>query len=228
MIAPIVLIVLVLGLIFTGAATPVESAGVGSFGAMVVAAMHKRLTFTAVREACFICLKNSALVLWIMFGASIFVAFYVLQGGGDFVSKMILGTGLSPYGILTLMMLILIFLGMFLDWVGILLLAVPIFVPIVVSLQFDGLFGIAGPKGGEVALWFGVIYLVNMQMSFISPPYGPALFYIRGTTPKEIPTSTIFASSVPFLFLQAVGLTVCILFPEITLYLPRLTYGSAL
>lgn len=226
MIAPIILIVLVLGLIFTGAATPVESAGVGSFGAMVVAAMHRRLTFSAVKEAAFICLRNSALVLWIMFGASIFVAFYVLQGGGEFVSEMILGTGLPPYGILALMMVILIFLGMFLDWVGILLLAVPIFVPIVMSLQFEGLFGIPGPKGPEIALWFGVIYLVNMQMSFISPPYGPALFYLRGTTPKEIPTSTIFAASLPFLALQAVGLTVCIVFPEITLYLPRLAFGN--
>ena len=226
MIAPIILIVLVLGLIFSGAATPVESAGVGSFGAMVVAAIHKRLTFTAVREACFLCLKNSALVLWIMFGASIFVAFYVLQGGGDFVAEMILGTGLPPYGILALMMVILIFLGMFLDWVGILLLAVPIFVPIIMSLTFNGLFGLPGVDPKNTALWFGVIYLVNMQMSFISPPYGPALFYIRGTTPKEIPTSTIFAASLPFLGLQAVGLAVVILFPEIALYLPRLAYGS--
>jgi tripartite ATP-independent transporter DctM subunit len=226
MIAPIILIVLVLGLIFTGAATPVESAGVGSAGAMIVAAMHRRLTFQSIKEASFICIRNSALVLWIMFGASIFVAFYVLQGGGEFVSEMILGTGLPPYGILMLMMVILIFLGMFLDWVGILLLAVPIFVPIVMSLPFEGLFGIPGPKGPEIALWFGVIYLVNMQMSFISPPYGPALFYLRGTTPKEIPTSTIFAASLPFLFLQAVGLSMCIIFPELTLYLPRLAFGN--
>jgi tripartite ATP-independent transporter DctM subunit len=226
MIAPIILIVLVLGLIFTGAATPVEAAGVGSFGAMVVAALHRRLTFKAVQEASFICLKNSALVLWIMFGASIFVAFYVLQGGGKFVSDMILGTGLPPYGILMLMMVILIFLGMFLDWVGILLLAVPIFVPIVVSLPWDGVFGLPGVEPSRVAIWFGVVYLVNMQMSFISPPYGPALFYIRGTTPKEIPTSAIFASSLPFLFLQAVGLSMCIIFPELTLYLPRLAFGN--
>jgi tripartite ATP-independent transporter DctM subunit len=225
MIAPTVLIFLVLGLIFTGAATPVESAGVGSFGALVVAALHRRLTFASIKEAAFICLKNSALVLWIMFGASIFVGFYVLQGGQKFVSGMILGTGLGPYGILLLMMIILIFLGMFLDWVGILLLAVPIFVPIVVSLPFEGIFGLPGVKPGEVPLWFGVIYLVNMQMSFISPPYGPALFYMRGVAPKAIPTSTIFAASLPFLVLQAVGLFVCIAYPEITLYLPRLAYG---
>ncbi|HSC72428.1 MAG TPA: TRAP transporter large permease subunit, partial [Candidatus Methylomirabilis sp.] len=226
MIAPIILIVLVLGLIFSGMATPVESAGVGSFGAIVVAAMHRRLTFTSVKEASFICMRNSALVLWIMFGASIFVAFYVLQGGGDFVTEMILGTGLGPYGILFLMMIILIFLGMFLDWVGILLLAVPIFVPIVMKLQFDGLFGLPGVKADEVALWFGIIYLVNMQMSFISPPYGPALFYMRGVAPKEIPTSQIFLASIPFLGLQALGLFICIIYPEIALYLPRLAFGT--
>jgi len=226
MIAPFILIFLVLGLIFTGAATPVESAGVGSFGALAVALLYRRLTFAAVKEACFICLKNSALVLWIMFGASIFVGFYVLQGGQEFVSAMILGTGLGPYGILFLMMIILIFLGMFLDWVGILLLAVPIFVPIVVSLEFPGLFGLAGVKPAEVPLWFGILYLVNMQMSFISPPYGPALFYMRGVAPKEIPTSTIFSASLPFLALQALGLFLCIVFPEIALYLPRLAYGA--
>jgi tripartite ATP-independent transporter DctM subunit len=226
MIAPIILIVLVLGLIFTGMATPVESAGVGSFGAVVVAALHRRLTFNAVKEASFICMKNSALVLWIMFGASIFVAFYVLQGGGDFVTKMILGTGLGSYGILFLMMIILIFLGMFLDWVGILLLAVPIFVPIVAKLQFDGLFGLPGVKPDDVALWFGILYLVNMQMSFISPPYGPALFYMRGVAPKEIPTSQIFLASLPFLALQAFGLFICIVYPEIAMYLPRLAFGT--
>lgn len=227
MIAPFILIFLVLGLIFTGLATPVESAGVGSLGAMVVAAMYRRLTFAAVKEACFVCLKNSALVLWIMFGASIFVAFYVLQGGGDFVSQMILGTGLGPYGILVLMMVILIFLGMFLDWIGILLLAVPIFVPIIMTLTFKGILGIDGPTDDGRAVWFGVIYLVNMQMSFISPPYGPALFYIRGVTPDYIPTSSIFMASLPFLALQAIGLTLCIIFPEIVLYLPRLAYGAS-
>ena len=225
MIAPIILIVLVLGMIFTGLATPVESAGVGSFGAMLVAAMHKRLTFTAVKEACFICMKNSAMVLWIMFGASTFVGFYILQGGGDFVQQMMLGTGMGPYGVLCLMMIILIFLGMFLDWIGILLLAVPIFIPIVAGLEFHGLFGFAGPSPEDTALWFGVIYLVNMQMSFISPPYGSALFYIRGVTPPEIPTSTIFRASIPFLGLQVLGLSLCIVFPEIVLYLPRLAYG---
>ena len=228
MVAPFILIALVLGLIFSGLATPVESAGVGSFGAMVVAAMYRRLTFTSIREACYICMRNSALVLWIMFGASTFVGFYVLQGGNEFVSALILGTGLSPYGILFLMMFILIILGMFLDWIGILLLAVPIFVPIIASLQFDGLFGLPGVPKDQTLLWFGVLYLVNMQMSFISPPYGSALFYMRGVTPKEIPTSTIFSASLPFLALQALGLFLVIVFPQIGLYLPNLMFGDTL
>lgn len=226
MAAPIALVVLVLGVIFSGAATPVEAAGIGSFGAMVVAAMHKRLSWQSLGDACIATMKASAMVLWIIFGATVFVGFYILQGGQQFVSDLILGTGLGPYGILLLMMIILVFLGMFLDWVGILLLAVPIFIPIVVQLEFAGLFGLPGVDAAEVALWFGVLYLVNMQMSFLSPPFGYALFYMRGVAPKSISTGTIFKSSFAFLALQATGLFIIVLFPEIVLYLPRLVYGT--
>jgi len=130
MIAPITLVVLVLGVIFTGVATPVEAAGIGTFGALVVSALHRRLTWLAIREAALATLRASAMVLWIIFGASIFVGFYIVNGGQKFVSEALIGAGLGPYSILFLMMLILFVLGMFLDWVGILFLAVPIFVPI--------------------------------------------------------------------------------------------------
>jgi len=123
------------------------------------------------------------------------------------------------------MMLILIFLGMFLDWVGILLLTVPIFVPIIKSLSFDGLFGLPAVPGSEEVLWFGVLYLVNMQMSFLSPPFGYALFYLRGVCPPEISMATIFKSSLVFLAIQAFGLLLCILIPDIIILLPRLIYG---
>ncbi len=225
MAAPVILIGLVLGVIFSGAATPVEAAGIGSFGAMIVAALHGRLTITTIREACAGTTKATAMVLWIIFGATIFVGFYILRGGQDFVSQLILGTGLGAYGVLVLMMAILIFLGMFLDWVGILLLAVPIFIPIVNMLEFSGLAGLPGVPPQDVALWFGVLYLINMQMSFLSPPFGYALFYIRGVAPRGIATSTIFLSALPFLALQALGLAICVLFPEIILWLPRLVYG---
>ena len=225
MTAPIALVTLVLGIIFAGIATPVEAAGVGTFGAIVVAAMHRRLSWVNVRAAAITTLRVTGMVLWIIFGATLFVGFYVVNGGQEFVNETILGTGLGPYGILTLMMVILVVLGMFLDWVGILLLAVPIFVPLMKTLSFDGLFGLPGVAPDELALWFGVVYMVNMQMSFISPPFGYALFYLKSVAPPEVTMAQIYRSSLPFLFLQATGLAICIIFPDVVLWLPRQVYG---
>ncbi len=212
MVAPITLIFVVFATLFSGAATPVEAAGIGTFGSFMVAALHGQLDWRTVREACLTTLKASAMVIWIMFGATIFVGLYVLEGGQQFVTGALDATGLGRWGILILMMVILIILGMFLDWVGILLLAVPIFVPIIKDLGFD-------------PLWFGVLYLVNMQMSFLSPPFGYALFYLRGVAPPEIPMSDIFRSALPFLALQLLGLILCMVFPELITWLPHLVYG---
>ena len=186
---------------------------------------HKVFTIATLRDASVTTAKASAMVLWIMFGASVFVGFYILQGGQDFITESILGTGLPAYGILFLLMVLLVVLGMFLDWVGILLLAVPIFIPIVEALEFPGLFGLPGVPGEDVVLWFGVLYLVNMQMSFLSPPFGYALFYIRGVCPPEITMGTIFKSSLVFLAIQALGLFICILIPSVVTWLPNLVYG---
>ena len=224
-VAPILLIILVLGVIFTGIATPVEAAGIGTFGAIFVAAMHRRLTWLAIRQAAITTLKATTMVLWIIFGASIFVGFYILEGGQTFVADSLIGTGFGPYGILLIMMILLIVLGMFLDWVGILLLAVPIFVPLMRSLPWDGVFGLPGIAPADVPLWFGVVYMVNMQMSFLSPPFGYALFYLKSVAPPEISMRIIFKSALPFLIIQATVLAMCILFPEIILWLPRLVYG---
>ncbi len=224
-IAPILLIILVLGVIFTGIATPVEAAGIGTFGAIFVAAMHRRLTWLAIRQAVITTLKATTMVLWIIFGASIFVGFYILEGGQTFVADSLIGTGFGPYGILLIMMILLIVLGMFLDWVGILLLAVPIFVPLMRSLPWDGVFGLPGIAPADVPLWFGVVYMVNMQMSFLSPPFGYALFYLKSVAPPEISMRIIFKSALPFLIIQATVLAMCILFPEIVLWLPRVVYG---
>lgn len=212
MTAPIVLIVVVLGVIFSGVATPVEAAGIGTFGAFIVAALHRKLDWPTVSGACIVTLKASAMVLWIMFGATIFVGLYVLEGGQEFVSEAISNSGLGRWGILILMQVILIILGMFLDWVGILLLCVPIFVPIIKDLGFD-------------PLWFGVLYLVNMQMSFLSPPFGYALFYLRGVAPPTIPMTRIFMAAIPFLLIQLIGLIVCMVYPPIITWLPQLVYG---
>jgi len=212
MVAPIMLILVVFSALFSGAATPVEAAGIGTFGSFIVAALHGQLDWRTIREACITTLKASSMVIWIMFGATIFVGLYVLEGGQQFVTSALEATGLGRWGILILMMVILIVLGMFLDWVGILLLAVPIFVPIVKQLGFD-------------PLWFGVLYLVNMQMSFLSPPFGYALFYLRGVAPSSIPMSDIFKSALPFLAIQLIGLILLMVFPKLITWLPSLVYG---
>lgn len=225
MAAPISLVVLVLGIIFAGIATPVEAAGVGTFGAIVVASMHRRMNWENLRAAAMTTLRVTGMVLWIIFGATLFVGFYVVNGGQEFVNATIIGTGLGPYGILILMMVILVVLGMFLDWVGILLLAVPIFIPLMNSLAFDGVFGLPGVPPEDLALWFGVVYMVNMQMSFLSPPFGYALFYLKSVAPPEITMAQIYRSSIPFLCLQMTGLAICVIFPDVVLWLPRLVYS---
>ncbi len=220
--APISLIAIVLGVIFTGVATPVEAAGIGTFGALIVAAMARKLDWPTLREACITTMKASAMVIWIMFGATIFVGLYVLEGGQQFVQNALTATGLGPWGILIVMQIVLVILGMFLDWVGILLLCVPIFVPVIKALGAAA-FGFDSTE--DLVLWFGVIYLVNMQMSFLSPPFGYALFYLRGVAPPSIPMTDIFRSALPFLALQIVGLTLCMLFPQIITWLPNQIYG---
>ncbi|MFT6557704.1 TRAP transporter large permease [Sneathiella sp.] len=222
MAAPIILILVVFSVLFSGAATPVEAAGIGTFGAFIVAALHRQLNWNTAREAVITTLKASSMVIWIMFGATIFVGLYVLEGGQTFVTESLAATGLGPWGILILMQILLIILGMFLDWVGILLLCVPIFVPIIKGLGAAA-FGLE--SGGDLVLWFGVLYLVNMQMSFLSPPFGYALFYLRGVAPDHIPMSDIFKAALPFLGLQFLGLALCMYFPQIITWLPNLVYG---
>jgi len=225
-IAPIFLILLVLGVIFFGIATPVEAAGIGTFGALIVCALNRRLNWVNIHEAAMATLKATSMVMWIFFGATMFVGFFIVKGGQEFVANSIIGTGLPPYGILFLMMVVLFVLGMFLDWVGILLLTVPIFVPILTKLAFDGVFGFSGVKPDDISLWYGVIFIVNMQMAFLSPPFGYSLFYLKSVAPPQISMAMIFKSAVPFIGLQAVGNALCIIFPQIILYLPSQFYAG--
>jgi len=163
--------------------------------------------------------------MWIFFGATLFVGFFILKGGQTYVSEQILGTGLPAYGVMTLMMVILIVLGMFIDWVGILLLTVPIFLPILKSLSFEGVFGLPGVAPADIPLWYGVIFIVNMQMAFLTPPFGYSLFYLKSVAPREVSMATIIRGAVPFLGLQLVGVVLCIVFPGLVIWLPRLFYG---
>ncbi len=206
-----ILIFLVLGTIFIGIAAPTEAAGVGAAGAIIIAILQGRLKWKGIVEAAENTLKSSAMVLWTMFGANIFVALYVMVGGGQFVTNLLVGSGLSRWVILWIMQLILIFLGCFIDWVGIIMLTIPIFGPIIRQLGFD-------------PIWFGVLFAVNLQMSFLTPPFGYALFYLKGVAPPEVTTTDIWRSAAPFLGLQFIGLVLCMIFPEIILIVPKLFY----
>ena len=206
-----ILIFLVLGTILIGVAAPTEAAGVGCAGAFVILAIQRKLKWKGIVEACENTLKSSAMVLWTMFGANVFVALYVMVGGGKFVTEVLVGSGLDRWVIMGIMQLILIFLGCFIDWVGIVMLCVPIFGPIIRQLGFD-------------PIWFGVLFTVNLQMSFLSPPFGYALFYLKGVAPPEIQTTDIWRGAAPFLGLQFVGLVLCMIFPDIILIAPKLFY----
>jgi len=209
--APLVLMFLVLGTIFLGVAAPTEAAAVGALGAVLVTIMHRRFNLSVLRSALEQTARATAMVMWIIFGASALVGFYVAMGGDAYVRDLLMGTGLSPFGILMVMMAILIVLGMFLDWVGILFLAVPVFLPIIKELGFD-------------PLWFGIAYLVNMQISFLSPPFGYALFYVRGAA-RNIPMGTIYKAALPFVIMQVIGLAIVLVFPGLATWLPRLVFG---
>jgi len=210
-IAPAILVFLVLGTIFTGIAAPTEAAGVGAAGAILLTALQRKLTWKGTVQAAENTLKSTAMVLWTIFGANVFVGLYIMVGGGKFVTQMLLGSGLGKWGIIIVMQGILIFLGAFIDWVGIIMLCVPIFGPIIRQLGFD-------------PIWFGVLFAVNLQISFLSPPFGYALFYIKGVAPPEIQTVDIWKSAFPFIGLQAIGVIMVMVFPEIILWLPRLLF----
>ena len=154
-----------------------------------------------------------------------FVGFFIVKGGQTFVTGPDHRTpDCRRTAILFLMMVVLLILGMFLDWVGILLLTVPIFLPIMISLPFGGVFGIPGVAPDQVGLWYGVIFMVNMQMAFLSPPFGYSLFYLKSVAPPQISMAMIFRAAMPFIGLQALGLALCIIFPQIILWLPSVLY----
>lgn len=203
-----ILVFLVLGTIWVGIAAPTEAAGVGAVGAMIITLLQGKLKWKGIVEACENTLKSSAMVLWTMFGANIFVAFYIMVGGGAFVTQLLVGSGFDRWVILWIMQLILIFLGAFIDWVGIVMLCVPLFGPIIRQLGFD-------------PIWFGVLFAVNLQMSFLTPPFGYALFYLKGVAPKEISTTDIWKGAGAFLALQFVALVLCMIFPDIILLVPK-------
>ena len=197
----------VLGSLYLGWATPTEAAGVGVAGAIGAMWWNGKLTWAKLRLAAEDTAKVTVMLYWLFFGSSALIGVYTLAGGTKLIQDVMTSLPVGPIGVVILIQIIWIVLGCFIDWIGILLLTAPIFVPVVVKLGFD-------------PVWMGVLFCMNMQISYISPPFGPAAFYLRGVTPPEISLSDIFRSIWPYLGLQVVALGIVIAFPQIALWLP--------
>ncbi|TVO39088.1 TRAP transporter large permease [Vibrio algivorus] len=203
---PILSVAVVLGSIYTGIASVTEASALGVVGIMVSAIIRREMNWNMLKESAIATMRTCGMIIWIGIGATALVGVYNLMGGIDFVEQTILAlSGGHAMGTLLIMMVILLVLGMFLDWVGVALLTMPIFVPIIINLGFD-------------PIWFGVVFCMNMQVSFLSPPFGPAAFYLKSVAPKDISLGEIFSSLLPFIGLQIVALALVIIFPQLALW----------
>ncbi|OGR15137.1 MAG: C4-dicarboxylate ABC transporter, partial [Desulfobacula sp. GWF2_41_7] len=210
---PLILILAVMGTILAGVATPTEAAGLGAFGAMILAACNKKLNFTVLKESGFATLKTTSMVMMLFIGGKFFSTVFLGMGGGDVVADLLIGSGMNRWLILGVMMSIVFLMGMFIDWAAILLVTVPIFMPIAMEIGFD-------------PLWFSMLMCVNLQTSFLTPPFGYALFYFKGVAPKGYTMMHVYQGIVPFVLLQIVSMVILCLFPSIVTWLPDLVFGS--
>ncbi len=209
LILPILIIVWVLGSIYGGIASVTESAGVGCVGAILSAAIRRELSLDMLKGALIQTMTTVGVIIWLTLGANAFIGIYNIMGGTGYLRGLIGGLPLPPLAIVLVMMAILLVLGCIIDWIGICLLTMPIFVPVIKALGYD-------------PVWFGVLFCMNMQVSYLSPPFGPAAFYLKGVAPPDVTLQEIFGSVWPFIGLQLVGLMVVLLFPGIALWLPSL------
>lgn len=208
LVLPILLVVTVLGSMLGGYASVSEAAAVGSFGSLIAAAVRRQLSWTTVREACEETILLSCLIFWIIIGASALSTFYTAMGASRLIESMVLGLEVNRYVILVGMQLILLLLGMVLDTVGIIMITVPVFVPIALKLGFD-------------PVWFGILFIINMEIGFLTPPFGYNLFYLKGVVPPSITLGDIYRSVTPFILLMIAAVGICMLFPQIVLVLPN-------
>nr|WP_221235569.1 TRAP transporter large permease subunit [Sagittula marina] len=208
-ILPALLIGTVLGVIYSGVATVTEAAAIGAVGALVVAASRRELTWTMARDAMRQTVLTVGSIIWLVIGAVSLIGIYNRIGGGEFLRGVLTSLDVGPIWVIVVMMLIVMVLGTFLEWIAIIFITVPIFAPVVIDLGFD-------------PIWFGVLFAMNIQMYYLSPPFGPACFFLKSVAPKEIQLQEIFVAVLPFIALQAVGLFLVLAFPQIALWLPSM------
>jgi tripartite ATP-independent transporter DctM subunit len=200
MVPPVILVLGVLGSIFAGIATPTEAAGVGATIAFIMTLAYGKFTWSGLKIAVVNTAKTTSMVIIILVGAACFSSIFMGSGGGEVVQDFIVGIGFGKWGTFIIMMVILFFLGMFIDWIGIIMITFPIFLPIARDLGFD-------------KTWFVVTMAVMLQDSFLTPPFGYALFYLKGVAPPEVKTSDIYWGAFPFWRLMELGLIIVVVWP---------------
>jgi tripartite ATP-independent transporter DctM subunit len=208
LVPPMILILGVLGSIFAGIATPTEASGVGALLAFLMTVIYGRFTLSGLYSAVLQTARTTSMVIVILLGATCFTGVFMGIGGGDVVADFILGAGFGKWGTFVLMMIICFLLGMFIDWIGIVMITFPLFLPIADQLGFD-------------KLWFIVTVAVMLQDSFLTPPFGYALFYLKGVAPPQVTTTDIYWGAFPFWRLMELGLIIVVIWPETITWLPE-------
>ena len=217
LLGPFVLIFVVLGSIMAGIATPTEAAAIGALGSLLLALAMRSLDFATLREAVRETSRTSAMILFVVIGATCFSVVFKRLGGDYMIEELITGTGLGPYGLMLLIMGLIFVLGFFLEWIEISFVVLPLVAPVVEVLDFG-----YGLSGQGLLVWFAILVAINLQTSFLTPPFGYALFYLKGITEGQVSILTIYRSIIPFVLLQVTGLVLCMVFPALVLWLPGL------
>ncbi len=220
---PAGLIFAVLGSIFAGITTPTEASGVGALGATILAAMNKRLNIKVIVEVMKACFNTTAYIFAIFLGATCFALVLRSLGGDEFIERILTGIPLGPYGIMAVILGGVFLLGFFLDWIEITLIILPLIAPVISTLgfQIEGHGVVDNPE----LVWFVVLIAVSLQTSFLTPPVGFALFYLKGVAPPEVELVDIYKGVVPFIILQLIGLVIIAIWPQLVIWLPALAYG---
>jgi TRAP-type mannitol/chloroaromatic compound transport system permease large subunit len=220
---PMGLIVLVLGSIFTGVATPTEASGVGALGATLLVWYNKKFSFKVFKEVNKTTFQTCGYIFGIFFGAQAFALVLRMLGGDEFIERMLLGLPFGPMGIIAFILGLVFFMGFFLDWIEISLIFLPLLAPILpgLGLEING-FGVI--ENSEL-VWFAVLVAVTLQTSFLTPPVGFTIFFLQGVAPEGVVLLDIYKGVVGFVILQLIGLVLVFLWPELVLWLPAMAYG---
>jgi tripartite ATP-independent transporter DctM subunit len=213
---PVMLVFAILGSIYGGITGITEAAAIGCIGTLLIIKMRGEFSFGLFLEALQRTMRSTGTIIWVTFGATALAGAYSLIGGPTFVANSIVGFDLPPMGVILMMMAVFLFLGAVMDWVGIVLLAMPVFLPIVAKFSTEDMGLLGGLESKHMAVWFGILFCVNMQVSFLSPPFGGAAFYLKSVAPPHIKLTDIFKGFLPFIVMQLIVLAVMLMFPEIT------------